>query len=229
MVPGDGHSRVAGNRGVHRVGDITRPGVVEVEMGTPLREVLDRCGGARPGRTVRAVFSGVSNPALTAAQLDTPLSHEAMQAAGSGLGAAGFVVYDDTACMVEVARMFSRFLYVESCGQCPPCKLGTGDITAALERIVVGEGSTSDFDVIQERLRIVADGNRCYLPVEEQRIIASILRDFPDDFVDHLEGHCHRRHDIPIPKIVDLADGKVVYDDRQARKRPDWTYEDAPQ
>ncbi|MGI8756062.1 MAG: NADH-ubiquinone oxidoreductase-F iron-sulfur binding region domain-containing protein, partial [Acidimicrobiales bacterium] len=76
-------------------------------------------------------------------QLATPLSHEAMQAVGSGLGAAGFVIYDDTVCMVEVARTLSWFLFIESCGQCPQCKFGTGEITAALERIVTGGGSCS--------------------------------------------------------------------------------------
>src|SRR5438445_708683 len=104
------------------VGDVRRPDVVEVELGTELGEVLDHCGGPLPGRRIRAVLSGVSNPVLTGEQVGTRLSYEDMQAAGSGLGAAGFVVYDDTACMVEVARMLSRFLYVESCGQCLPCK-----------------------------------------------------------------------------------------------------------
>jgi len=85
-----------------------------------------------------------------------------------------------------------------------------GEITAALERIVTGGGSDADLAVIAERLQIVADGNRCYLPVEEQRVVSSILRTFPEDFVAHLEGRCDRRHQIPIPKIVDLADGHVV-------------------
>jgi NADH-quinone oxidoreductase subunit F len=208
------------------IGDVRRPGLVEVELGTPLRAVLEVCGGPFPDREVRAVFSGVSNPVLTAEQLDTPLSYEAMAAAGSGLGAAGFVVYDDTACMVKVARVLSRFLYVESCGQCPPCKFGTGEITDALDLIAAGRGNQAQLDRIQERLMIVTDGNRCYLPVEEQRVISSILRAFPDDFVAHLEHGCPHPRELPVPKIVDIADGVVVYDDRQATKRPDWTYPD---
>ena len=95
--------------------------------------------GARRAARQGGVLRASANPVLTAAQLDTPFSYEAFEAAGSGLGAAGFIVYDDTACMVEVAAMFSRFLSVESCGQCPPCKLGTGEITAALDRIATGE------------------------------------------------------------------------------------------
>jgi len=201
------------------VGDVVRPGVVEVELGTPLRQVLDACGGPHPGRAIRAVFSGVSNPVLTASDLDTPLSYEAMEGAGSGLGAAGFIVYDDTACMVEVGRMWSRFLAVESCGQCPPCKYATGE--------VAGLGDEAQVERISERLLIVADGNRCFLPVQEQRVISSILRRFPEDVVAHLEGRgCPRPRDIPVPKIVDLVDGSVVYDERQAHKRPDWTYDE---
>lgn len=87
---------------------------------------------------------------------DTLLTYEDMQAAGSGLGAGGFTVYDDSACMVEVASILSRFLYVESCGQCLPCKLGTQHITEALERIRDGSGSESDLDMIEEGLREVS-------------------------------------------------------------------------
>ena len=207
------------------VGDVARPGVVELELGTPLGELIERCGGALPGRTVRGVLSGVSNPVLTSDQLDTALSYEAMEAAGSALGAAGFMVYDDSACMVEVARDLSRFLYVESCGQCLPCKLGTGEITAALTRLSSGKGSEGDLERIEEWLPLVVDANRCYLPVEERRVVASFLLAFPEDFAAHLEGPCPRPRDIPVPKIVNLEAGQVTYDLKQAKKLPDWTYE----
>jgi len=207
-------------------GDVLHPGVVEVELGTPLADVVAACGGVAAGRTVRAVFSGVSNAVLPGDLLDTPLTYEAMAAAGAGLGSAGFIVYDDTQCQLDVARMFSRFLAVESCGQCPPCKLGTGVITDTLDRLFAGEGSEVDLGVISRRLLIVTDGNRCYLPVEEQAIVSSILRCFPEDVADHLTGSCRRRHDPPIPKLVDIVDAVVTYDAKQARKRPDWTYAD---
>ena len=208
------------------VGDVPRCGVVEVEMGTPLQAVLDLCGGALPDRAIRSVLSGVANPALTADKLGTPLSYEGMEAANSGLGAAGFVVYDDSACMVEVARTVSRFLYVESCGQCLPCKFGTEEVTGALDRLAAGDGTAEDLERIQARLTVVADGNRCFLPVQERRVVASLMLLFPEDFAAHLEGPCPRPREIPIPKIVNLEDGRVTYDLRQARKRPDWTYED---
>lgn len=208
------------------VGDVVHPGVFEVAMGTPVQELLDLAGGVQLGRKLKAVVPGVSNAVLTAEAVGTRLTYEDMQAAGSGLGAGGFIVYDDSACMVEVAATLSRFLYVESCGQCLPCKLGTGHITEALERIRDGSGTDSDLDLIGERLRIVADANRCYLPVEEQNLVSSILRLFPDDVAAHLQGGCvaaNRR--IPPPKLVDISDGVVVYDQRQEHKRPDWTYD----
>ncbi len=209
------------------VGDVELPGVVEVPMGTSLRQVIEACGGVADGRAVKAVLPGVANAVLAAEHLDVPLTHEHFAAVGSGLGAAGFIVYDDSACMVEVAAMLSRFLYVESCGQCPPCKLGTGAITDALDRIRDGDGTDGDLDTIQRRLEVVADGNRCYLPVQERELISSFLRTFPEDVVTHLDGRCGSdRVDLPVPKIIDLANGVVTYDERQARKRPDWTYTD---
>jgi NADH:ubiquinone oxidoreductase subunit F (NADH-binding) len=211
------------------VGDVARPGVAEVEMGTSLAEVIETVGGSPlPGRQLKAAFSGVANPVVTASHFSLPLTYEDFAARGTGLGAAGFIVYDDSACMVEVARLFSRFLYVESCGQCPPCKLGSEDITARLERIEAGEADDDDIEVIGSWLGKVTDGARCYLATEEQNVVSSVLRAFPEEFAEHLEqGRCPRPRDLPLPKIVDLADDRAVYDEAQARKQPDWTYSDA--
>jgi NADH-quinone oxidoreductase subunit F len=207
------------------VGDVARCGVAEVDCGAPLREVLAMFGTRRADAGIRAVLPGVTNAVLTEAQLDVPLTFEAFAAAGTGLGAAGFIVYDDTACMVDVAAVLSRFLYVESCGQCPPCKLGTGAITSALDDIAGGRGSDASLESINHWLGVVADGNRCFLPVEEQQLVGSILRSFPDDFEMHLQGECKRPHRAIVPKLVDIVDGRAVFDAQQVRKRPDWTYE----
>jgi NADH:ubiquinone oxidoreductase subunit F (NADH-binding) len=211
------------------VGDVAAPGVAEVELGTPLREVIERAGGGPlAGRSVKAVFSGVSNAVVTADQLDVPLTYEGFAAIGSGMGAAGFIVYDDTACMVDAAYRFSRFLAIESCGQCPPCKLGSSEITAALERIETGAGSDDDLATLQTWLARVTDGARCYLAVEEQQLVSSVLRAFPDEFADHIESRrCPRPGRRPIPKLLDLAGGVATYDERYWSKLPDWTYDDA--
>ncbi len=208
------------------VGDVGDARVIEVELGTPMREVLALCDAPRPGRAIKAVVPGVSNAVLGADALDTELDYESMARAGSGLGSAGLIVYDDTACMVEVATTMSRFLSVESCGQCPPCKLGTGAITAVLERLCRFELTDAEFAEIQNPLATVSNANRCFLPVEEQQLIGSLLRSFPEDFAAHLEGRCPAPRHITIPKILDFTDGRVVYDERQEHKRPDWTYEE---
>ncbi|MCU1463594.1 MAG: nuoF 1 [Acidimicrobiales bacterium] len=211
------------------VGDVVAPGVAEVELGTPLGDVIDRVGGGvAPGRVVKAVFSGVANPVVTADHLDVPLSHEGFRAIGSGMGAAGFIVFDDTACMVEVARLFSRFLYVESCGQCPPCKLGSGEITDRLTRLEGGIGNAADVAEIAGWLNRVTDGSRCYLATQERNVVGSVVRAFPGELTEHVEGdRCPRPRPIPLPKIVDLDGGRVVYDERQYRKQPDWTYDES--
>ncbi|UDY34967.1 NADH-ubiquinone oxidoreductase-F iron-sulfur binding region domain-containing protein [Dermatobacter hominis] len=195
------------------VGDVVAPDVGEIELGTPLGAAIDAIGsGVHPGRSVKAVFSGVSNAVIGAHQLDTPLSYEAMEGIGSGLGSAGLIVYDDTACMVEVACRFSDFLAQESCGQCSPCKLGSTEITAHLDRIEAGLGSDRDLEVVSAWLRRVTDASRCYLATEEQTVISSILRAFPEEFAEHLERHrCPRQRSLPLPKLVELVDGRATY------------------
>ena len=208
------------------VGDVIAPDVGEVELGTPLGAVIDAVGNRLSvGRQIKAVFSGVANPVITANNLNVPLSYEGLNSIGSGLGAAGLIVYDDTACMVDVAYQMSRFLYVESCGQCPPCKLGSGEITSHLERLETGRGSDEDIRGIEHWLQRVTDSNRCYLPVQEQQVVASVLRAFPDEFAAHIEnGTCPRPRQLDFPKLTDLADGTAVYDESIWRKRPDWTF-----
>ena len=208
------------------VGDVVAPDVGEVEMGTSLRDVIDAVGsGLVAGRSVKAVFSGVANAVVTAGDLDVPVSYEGFQAIGSGMGSAGFIVYDDTTCMVDAAYRLSRFLSIESCGQCPPCKLGSSAITEHLERIETGAGDTGDLDAITGWLGHVTDGSRCYLAMEERIIVSSILRAFPEEFAEHIElGRCPRPRRLPIPKLVDLAGGRAVYDESFWRKQPDWTY-----
>jgi NADH-quinone oxidoreductase subunit F len=209
------------------VGDVLAPDVGEVEMGTPLRAVIDAVGSGLPeGRSVKAVFSGVANAVVTAANLDVPVSYEGFRSIGSGLGSAGFIVHDDTACMVDAAYRFSRFLSIESCGQCPPCKLGSGEITVHLENIERGTGTEDDLHGIIRWLGRVTDGARCYLATEERVMVASVVDAFADEFAEHIEHHrCPLPRQVPMPKLVDLAGGVATYDESFWRKRPDWTYD----
>jgi len=206
------------------VGDVVAPDVGEIELGTPLGDAIDAvASGLGAGRAAKAVVPGVAAPVVT--DLTIPVSYEGFEAAGSAMGAAGYAVLDDTACMVNVAAALSRFLFVESCGQCPPCKQGTGEITARLEHIETGEAEQEDLDVIEHWIGQVTDGNRCYLPVQEQLVVASILEQFADEIEEHFVWRaCPRPREFVVPKLLDLSGGVARYDERQSLKQPDWTY-----
>ena len=206
------------------VGDVVRPGYGELELGTTIRQVIEQVGGGtHPGRSVKAVFSGVSNGVITSDHLDVPATYEDLAAIGSGLGSAGLIVYDDTADMVAVARLFARFLNVESCGQCGACKLHSGAISDTLERLERGAADDRDIDLLGAGLQMVTDQNRCYLPVELQTVVASILRELPEDFVTHLERTPAPPRPYRLPKIVDMSNGTVTYDPTTAPEQPDGT------
>ena len=208
-------------------GDVERAAVATVPLGRPLGEVIDELsGGALAGRSIKAVLSGVANPVIPARDLDAPLSYEGLGGVGSGLGSAGFIVYDDTRNMVDVAYQVSRFLHVESCGQCNSCKLGTLDITMMLERLVLGEPTGVEaVPGLRRALAGVTDSARCYLPTQEQRVIASLIDTFPDDFAERLAG-IPGDPDVPLPKIVDIRDGVAHLAAGPPYKHPDWTLRD---
>ena len=210
-------------------GDVQRAVVAEIELGQPLDEVIFALtGGPADGRSIKAVLSGVSNPVLTGQSLSTPISYEHLADAGGGLGSAGFIVYDERRNMVDVAYQISRFLHVESCGQCNPCKTGTHDITAALEYLVTGTGSHADaIATIQRRMQTVTDASRCYLPTQEQQVVTSLLQRFGDDLAERLEG-ARGDVDVVLPKLVDIVDGVAQIDPRARHKRSDWTYAETP-
>ncbi|HEX5939328.1 MAG TPA: NADH-ubiquinone oxidoreductase-F iron-sulfur binding region domain-containing protein [Dehalococcoidia bacterium] len=206
-------------------GDIKVPVVAELPLGLTLRELIhDHAGGPVSG-DVRAVFPGVANAVATPALLDTPLGFDSMKQAGSALGSAGFIVYDETACLARVAYLFSRFLFVESCNQCPPCKIGSRRITELLEKLLQDEADEADLEEIHATTTWVENGQRCYLASSEALVIASTLAFYPDDFRAHLTGDCKRRHDMPLPKMVDYIAGQgFKFDERYLRKLPDWSY-----
>ncbi len=207
------------------LGDVRRPVVRELPLGLTLRALIDAAGGVAEGRAVKAVFPGLASRVITADRLDTPLGFDAMRDAGSALGSGGFIVFDDRACMVKAAEMFSHFLHVESCNQCPPCKLGSGRISERLERMMTGAAHPHEVEEIAETATWVTNGQRCYLATSEQAVVGSILDAFPDEFAAHLSGTCRRRHDLVLPKITDYRPGEgFTFDEEYGRKQPDWTY-----
>ncbi len=210
------------------VGDVNAPGVQEVEMGTPLGDIIDEVGGGiRPGRSIKAILSGISNPVMTDEFLSVPLCFDAFRAQGSGIGSCGFIIYDDTTDAVEIAQLCSRWLSVESCGQCNACKVGTMGITAILERIQAGEGQFRDIKDIGARIMRVTDANRCFLPEQEQIVVSSLLRTFPQDFLDAVDGKEVKVRGLMAPKLVDVVDGRQILDGHWLFKQPNWSYSDS--
>jgi NADH:ubiquinone oxidoreductase subunit F (NADH-binding) len=201
-----------------------RHGVGEFPMGTPLLDVISEVGGgARPG--VVAAMSGVANPLVPAALFDTPVSYEGMQAIGSGLGAAGFILFDDTTDLVAVAAGVSRFLGVESCGQCTPCKQDGVALADLFDRARRSDVDDHDLDEIRSRLASVSQEARCFLALQHQAVGESILSLFPDALRAHLRGGpAGESAPVLVAPLVDIVDGRAVLDETQAAKQPDWTY-----
>jgi NADH-quinone oxidoreductase subunit F len=211
-------------------GSTRRAGVAEVAMGTPLRAVIDELGGgARSGAEIVAVLSGVAHPFLPAAMLDVPVSFEGLDAAGSGLGAGGFIVFDDADDLVAVAQGVARFLAVESCGQCTPCKQDGLAIAALLERFCASNATDHDVDQLAERIEAVTEEARCFLAHQQQRVANSLLALFPEALSRHLEAAPDRAAPVTpvlIAPLTRLEAEVAEVDESQATKQPDWTYGD---
>jgi NADH:ubiquinone oxidoreductase subunit F (NADH-binding) len=198
--------------------------VREVELGTPLIDALPT--PPAEGGGWKAVLSGVANPVLDGAHLDTPLGYEELAAAGGGLGSAGFIVFDATTDMAAVAAGVARFLAVESCGQCTACKLDGLAISDALGRVCRGRAEDGDLDLVHERLTTITDGARCNLARQHQVVVGSILDRFGDEVVAHLDGNAEPVEPMLVSELVSIEGGAAVVDETFLDKQPDWTYDE---
>ena len=210
-------------------GRTARAGVAEVAMGTPLRSAIEAIGGGPRHGQVIAVMSGVANRLLSGDQLGTPLTYEDMTAAGSGLGTAGFMVFDEAVDPVAVAHGASRFLAVESCGQCTPCKGDGGNIADSLDRLRSNTGRGDEQETVETALGTVEVGARCFLATQHQQVVSSVMDLFPEAFAGHADGTVDAVPPLFITEMIDIVDGddgggRVVYDERHRSKQPDWTF-----
>ncbi|HZJ27532.1 MAG TPA: NADH-ubiquinone oxidoreductase-F iron-sulfur binding region domain-containing protein [Acidimicrobiia bacterium] len=206
-------------------GDTRRSGVAEVAMGTTLRELIDEVGnGVAPGRRIAAVMSGVANPLIPGDRIDVPLTYEDMRAIGTGLGCAGFIVFDDATDFTSVAAGVARFLAVESCGQCAACKRDGLAIAETLAKLCASRAEPIDLEQMRVSLGTVADGARCNLPYQQQAVVGSILELFPDQVAQHQQKTAAPTKRVPIAAIHELSEGTSMLDERQEAKQPDWTY-----
>lgn len=163
-------------------GCVQRPGNYELPIGTKLRDVIEMAGGLRPGRTLKAVQpGGSSTPMLTPDHLDVPMDFESVGAAGSMLGTAAVIVYDDTVDLVDVALYWSKFYSSESCGQCTPCREGTHLLERVFTRIKEGGGVEADLKLIADMKTQMAGTTICVLSDAAAAFPVSLLKLFPEE------------------------------------------------
>ena len=205
-------------------GATRRHGVGEVPMGTPLREVLRLIGGGPRSGDVKAVMGGAATPLLTADQLDTPVSNEGMESVGGRLGCGAFIVFDERTDMAAVAEGVARFLSIESCGLCVPCKEDGMALADLFGRVRRSQANDRDLVAIKDRLRTVAYGARCNLATQYELVLQSVLDDFADEIDAHVHGGAAAAAPELIASIVDIDGSVAVLDESHARKQPDWTF-----
>ncbi len=184
-------------------GAVNKPGVYEMPLGSPMRRLIEEYGGGVPGgRKVKAVFPG--GPAfsmVTPDQLDLPMDFDSLRKAGTGLGSAGVIVVDDATCMVEQTLKFSNFFKVESCGQCPPCRMGTINLATLMTKIESGEGTQKDLDALLQVCGFVKGTGYCTLVTGAAVLVQSSLKLFREEFESHItRERCPFK---PIPAGVD--------------------------
>ena len=169
-------------------GSIENTGLIEVPMGTTLREIIyDIGGGLKNGSEFKAVqIGGPSGGCLTEEHLDVPLDFDSVKKYGAIVGSGGLVVMDEHTCMVEVARFFMGFTQRESCGKCGPCRIGTKRMLEILERIVDGKGEVEDLDKLEHLGNFIKDRSLCGLGKSAPLPVLSTLRNFSDEYVEHI-------------------------------------------
>jgi len=172
-------------------GHIEKPGNYELPMGVPFKDLLELCGGVLGGRKLKAVIPGGSSvPVMPAdAIMDCTMDYNALQAAGSSFGTGAVMVMDETTCMVRVLRRISRFYMAESCGQCTPCREGTGWLYRMLTRIVEGHGEMEDLDKLVDVANKIEGHTICALGDAAAWPVQSFLKHFRHEFEYMIKHH----------------------------------------
>ena len=172
-------------------GNVVNTGLVEVPMGTTLREVIFDIGGGIPdGKKFKAVqIGGPSGGCLTEEHLDMPMDFDSLKRAGAIIGSGGLVVMDEDTCMAEVARFFMHFTQNESCGKCTPCREGTKRMLETLERIIANEGTMEDLELLEALSDTITDTALCGLGQTACKPVMSTLKNFRQDYLHHVVDH----------------------------------------
>jgi len=195
-----GTQRCTGTKCFSLTGKINNPGLIEVPMGTTLREVVFDIGGGIPdGRKFKAVLvGGPSGGCLPEALLDLPIDYDSLTKVGAIMGSGGIVVIDDTDCMVDTAKFFTEFCVEESCGKCTPCRAGLIRVKEVFDRITNGDSRMEDIATLEKTGGYIREASLCGLGQTAPNPILTTLRYFKDEYVQHIQnktcraGKCFR-------------------------------------
>ncbi|MBO4837889.1 MAG: 4Fe-4S binding protein [Lachnospiraceae bacterium] len=200
-----GTEKSPGTKTFALTGNVVNTGLVEVPMGTTLRQVIfDIGGGIKDGKKFKAVqIGGPSGGCLTEEHLDLPMDFDSLKKVGAIIGSGGLVVMDEDTCMVEVARFFMNFTQNESCGKCVPCREGTKRMLEILERIIHNEGSLEDLDLLESLAETITEASLCGLGQTACKPVLSTLKYFRNEYLAHVVDkycpHCNgKKHGLII-------------------------------
>ena len=183
-----GTERSKGTKVFALAGKVNNVGLVEVPMGTTLREIIyDIGGGIKNGKKFKAVQTGgPSGGCLTEKDLDTPIDYDNLVERGSMMGSGGMIVLDEDDCAVNIAKFYLEFTVEESCGKCTPCRIGNKRMLEILERITEGEGTMEDLDRLERLAVTIRDGALCALGQTAPNPVLSTLKNFRDEYIAHV-------------------------------------------
>ncbi len=168
------------------VGKVRRTGLIEVPLGTTLRQIIYDIGGG-PTKNLKAIQTGgPSGGCLSEEFLDTPIDYESLSRAGSIMGSGGLIVMDRDTCIVDTARFFLRFTQSESCGKCVPCRVGIGHLVTILDSICAGRAELADLDRLEQLARVIKAGSLCGLGQTAPNPVLAALKYFRQEFVEHI-------------------------------------------
>ena len=189
-----GTEKSPGTKAFALTGNVVNTGLIEVPMGTTLREVVyDIGGGIKNGKKFKAVqIGGPSGGCLTEEHLDLPMDFDSLKKVGAIIGSGGLVVMDEDSCMVNIAQFFMNFICEESCGKCTPCREGTTRMNEILTRITHGNGRMSDIDELKSLGKFIQTSSLCGLGKTAPNPVLSTLQNFEEEYVEHIrDKRCH--------------------------------------
>lgn len=212
----------SGTKTFSLTGAIENTGLIEVPMGTTLRQIIyDIGGGIKKGAAFKAVqIGGPSGGCLVEKHLDEPLDFDSVKKFNAIIGSGGLVVMDENTCMVDVAKFFMGFTQRESCGKCGPCRIGTKRMLELLEKITGGKGEMKDLDKLEETAKFIQSRSLCGLGKSAPLPVISTLQNFRDEYEEHIvEGKC-RAHVCEVMKVYTIDPEKCKGCTKCARNCP---------